>query len=113
MFVQANSTYIASYHTDSGNYSDDETFFASSGFTSGQLTALSDNAAAAMASMPTEGGYLPDEDIQLQQLLGRRAVCAGKLACSESTEGNTAEGLCAGVQSAREHRTERPAQARQ
>jgi Domain of unknown function (DUF4082)/Bacterial Ig-like domain len=45
VFVQANTTYIASYHTDTGNYSDDEAFFANSGLTSGQLSALSNSAA--------------------------------------------------------------------
>jgi methionine-rich copper-binding protein CopC len=45
VLIQANTIYVASYHTSSGFYSGDNNYFATSGFTDGPLTALS-NAAA-------------------------------------------------------------------
>jgi methionine-rich copper-binding protein CopC len=45
VLIQANTIYVASYHTNVGFYSADSEYFASSGFTNGPLTALSNSAA--------------------------------------------------------------------
>jgi len=45
--VTANTTYVVSYHTDTGFYAGDGGFFASSGVTSGPLQALADAPGAA------------------------------------------------------------------
>lgn len=44
--ITANTMYIVSYHTQAGNYADDEFYFSRSGVDSPPLHALSDNAAA-------------------------------------------------------------------
>lgn len=38
--IQANTTYIISYYSPNGHYSDDQNYFANSAVTSGSLTAL-------------------------------------------------------------------------
>jgi hypothetical protein len=43
--IQANTTYVASYHTNTGHYSIDDQYFATSSFDNGPLHALSNSAA--------------------------------------------------------------------
>jgi len=45
VFVQANATYVVSYHTETGGYAVDPGYFATSGVTSGLLRALADGVA--------------------------------------------------------------------
>jgi hypothetical protein len=42
--ISANTTYVASYHTNAGHYADDQDYFAASSVTNGPLTALVDGA---------------------------------------------------------------------
>jgi hypothetical protein len=41
--ITANTTYVASYHTNVGRYSTNENYFTTSGFSNGPLRALADN----------------------------------------------------------------------
>ena len=72
--IAANTTYVASYHTDVGHYAADGAYFATAGI---------DSLAAPRSGQPGRGGNgvyvygaerVSDADLQRDQLLGRRGV---------------------------------------
>ena len=61
VLIQANTVYIASYHTDTGNYSDDEGFFAGGPLTVGLLTALANSNGGNGVYAYGAGGIFPTQ----------------------------------------------------
>ena len=59
--IQANTVYVASYHTSTGHYADDQTFFASSGLTVGSLTAVANSNGGNGVYAYGAGGIFPTQ----------------------------------------------------
>jgi len=62
--ITAGTTYVASYFAPSGHYADDNNYFASSGVTSGVLTALSDSAAGGNGVYVSGASGFPTSSLQ-------------------------------------------------
>jgi Domain of unknown function (DUF4082)/Bacterial Ig-like domain len=61
VFIQAHTVYVASYHTDTGHYSDDEGFFAGGALTVGSLTALANSSGGNGVYAYGAGGIFPTQ----------------------------------------------------
>ena len=68
--IAADTVYVAAYYAPDGDYSADSGYFASSGVTSGPLTALS-NTAAGGNGVYAAGDVFPTSSFNATQLLGR------------------------------------------
>ena len=80
-FVQANQTYVASYHTDVGRYSVNRTYFLgqfASFFTRPPLRAIVDGDDGPNGVFKYGRSFVPDRDVPAEQLLGGRRVHAGR-----------------------------------
>ena len=72
--VTANTTYVVSYHTDSGLYAGDSGFFQSAGVTNGPLTALANGVDGPNGVFKYGPSGFPNRDLQQRELLGGRGV---------------------------------------
>ena len=74
--IDANTTYVASYLTKSGNYAATPNYFATSGHVRPPLEALADNVAGANGVFSTDrrSWRIPDPHLRHRELLGRRGV---------------------------------------
>ena len=61
VFIQANTVYVASYHTTTGHYPDDQAFFAAGGLTVGSLTAVANSIGGNGVYAYGAGGILPTQ----------------------------------------------------
>jgi hypothetical protein len=60
--IQANTIYVASYHTDVGHYSEDTGYFTSSGFDNGPLHALRSGVSGANGEARYGASAFPDQN---------------------------------------------------
>ncbi len=69
--ITANTTYVASYHTNVGHYAGDNDYFATTGVTTGPLTALRDGVDGGNG-VYRDGAtsVFPNQTYQIEQLLG-------------------------------------------
>ena len=86
--VTAGTTYVASYHTTSGNYAGDNGAFASAGVDNAPLHALRDGLDGANGVYAYGAQRLPGPDLAVDQLLGRRGVHRHRPAGHHTADGN-------------------------
>ena len=73
VLIAANTTYVASYHTDSGHYASSDWFFTS-GVDNAPLHALRRRRRRTKQRLPLRRDGLPGSDVSRRELLGRRGV---------------------------------------
>ena len=72
--INANTTYVVSYHTNAGFYAADSGYFASAGWHNGPLYAPRDTEFGANGVFHYGAGRFPTDVVCKSELLGRRGV---------------------------------------
>ena len=89
--ITANTTYVVSYHTNTGFYSADSGYFAAAGSTTARCTRRGDTRIRRRtASSVTAPSAFPDQTFNERELLGRRGLRHSRSARHDAADGQRA-----------------------